>query len=822
MKGKRDTLPIDKVLPQLQEALRRQTRVVLVAPPGAGKTTRVPLALIKEPWLQGQRVLLLEPRRLAARAAARQMARLLGEEPGETVGWRMRHDSRISAKTRLEVITEGVLTRMLQEDASLPGVGAVLFDEFHERSLQADVGLAFCLQSQAILREDMRLVVMSATLAAQKVAALLRQASVIVSEGQLFPVAVHRLGRRDNLSLEENVAAAVRKALVEEPGDVLVFLPGAPEIRRTASLLAGLAEDVKVLPLYGRLSGAAQDEALLPAPQGIRKVVLATSLAETSLTVEGVRVVIDSGRRRVPRFSLRSGLSRLETVQVTADAALQRRGRAGRLAPGSCYCLWSEREEALFIAERTPEILESDLAALALELAVWGVKEPQELAWLDEPPREAFLQGRQVLEGLGAIDAAGAVTAYGRKLNLLGLPPRLAHMVFQGTELALGATASLLAALLTEGETGQADVAALVAEAAKQGGQPPAGLRLVWRAAARYARVAGVPHGESVKPEQCGLLLALAFPERIGQNRGGGKFLLGNGRGAYLSKGHPLTQEAYIVAVEVDDAGGEGRVLQSVAVEINDVRRVMAGQIRNESQAFWEGATRKISAREKECLGALVLKETPVKPTPMQVRQVLKGALQSEGLTKLLNWTPGTQQLRQRLAFVHHWDAQKWPDVSEEALLARTEEWLEPFWGLEPDGSALRRLDVCQALMALVPWELQRSLDEWAPATVKMPSGRSVMINYQDAAAPFVAVKLQEVFGWQETPRLAEGRVPLTLQLLSPAQRPVQVTRDLTSFWRDGYFAVRKELAGRYPKHYWPEDPLTATPTSRVCPTEKR
>ena len=822
MKGKRDTLPIDEVLPQLQEVLRRQTRAVLVAPPGAGKTTRVPLALLEEPWLRGQRLLLLEPRRLAARAAARQMARLLGEEPGETVGWRMRHDSRVSAKTRLEVITEGVLTRMLQEDASLPGVGAVVFDEFHERSLQADVGLAFCLQSQAVLREDLRLVVMSATLAAQKVAALLGQAPVIVSEGRLFSVAVHRVGRQDKLTIEENVAEVVRKALAQEAGDVLVFLPGAPEIRRTTALLTGLAAEVKVLPLYGRLSGSAQDEALLPAPQGSRKVVLATSLAETSLTVEGVRVVVDSGRMRVPRFSLRSGLTRLETVQVTADAALQRRGRAGRLAPGSCYCLWNEREEALFIAERTPELLESDLAALALELALWGVKEPRELAWLDEPPAEAFAQGRQLLEGLGALDAAGAVTAYGRRLALLGLPPRLAHMVLQGTELALGATACLLAALLTEGEIAQADIAAVVAEAVQHEKQPLVGQRLVWRAAARYARAAGVPRGESVKPEQCGLLLALAFPERLGQNRGDGKFLLGNGRGAYLPKGHPLTWATYVVAVEVDDSGRDGRIFQAVAVEIHEVRRVLAGQIRQESHAFWDAATRKICAREKECLGALVLKEAPTAPTSAQVRQVLKAVLQSEGLAKLLNWTPAAQQLRQRLAFVHHWDAQKWPDVSEKALLARTDEWLEPFLGPEPDGCALQRLDLHQALLALVPWDLQRSLEEWAPAAVRMPSGRSVVIDYQDAAAPFVAVKLQEVFGWQEAPCLAEGRVPLTLQLLSPAQRPVQVTRDLASFWRNGYFAVRKELAGRYPKHYWPEDPLTATPTSRVRPTEQR
>nr|WP_320146749.1 ATP-dependent helicase HrpB [uncultured Anaeromusa sp.] len=822
MNGKREALPIDEVLPQLQEVLRQQTRAVLVAPPGAGKTTRVPLALLDEPWLRGKRLLLLEPRRLAARAAARQMARLLGEEPGETVGWRMRHDSRISAKTRLEVITEGVLTRMLQDDASLPGIGAVLFDEFHERSLQADVGLAFCLQSQAVLRADLRLVVMSATLAAQKVAALLEQAPVIVSEGRLFPVAVHRLGRRDKLTLEENVAEAVRKALAEEVGDVLVFLPGAPEIRRTAALLAGLAAEVKVLPLYGRLSGAAQDEALLPVPQGIRKVVLATSLAETSLTVEGVRVVVDSGRMRVPRFSLRSGLSRLETVQVTADAALQRRGRAGRLASGSCYCLWTEREEALFIAERTPEVLESDLTALALELALWGVKKPQELAWLDEPPAEAFAQGRQLLEGLGALDTAGAVTAYGRRLALLGLTPRLGHMVLRGTELAVGATACLLAAFLTEGEAMQTDVAAVMAEAAQHEKSPLAGQRLVWRAAARYARAAGVPHGESIKPEQCGLLLALAFPERLGQNRGDGRFLLGNGRGTYLPKGHPLTGATYVVAVEVDDGGREGRIFRAVAVEISEVRRVLAGQIRKETYAFWDAATRKICAREKEYLGALVLKEAPTAPTPAQVHQVLKEALQSEGLTKLLNWTPAAKLLRQRLAFAHYWNVQKWPDVSEEALLARTDEWLEPFLGAEPDGSALQRLDVHQALMALVPWDLQRSLDEWAPTAVKMPSGRSAPIDYQDAAAPFVAVKLQEVFGWQETPYLAEGRVPLTMQLLSPAQRPVQVTRDLASFWRDGYFAVRKELAGRYPKHYWPEDPLTATPTSRVRPTEKR
>lgn len=822
MNGNMEALPIDEVLPQLQEVLRRQTRAVLVAPPGAGKTTRAPLALLEEPWLRGQRLLLLEPRRLAARAAARQMARLLGEEPGETVGWRMRHDSCIGARTRLEVITEGVLTRMLQEDASLSGVGAVLFDEFHERSLQADLGLAFCLQSQAVLREDLRLVVMSATLAAQKVASLLEQAPVIVSEGRLFPVAVRHLGRQDKLTLEENVATAVKQALVQEAGDVLVFLPGAPEIRRTAALLAGMPTDIKVLPLYGRLSGAAQDEALLPAPPGSRKVVLATSLAETSLTVEGVRVVVDSGRMRVPRFSLRSGLPRLETVQVTADAALQRRGRAGRLAPGSCYCLWTEREEALFIPTRTPEILESDLAALALELAIWGVKEPQELAWLDEPPAEAFAQGRHLLERLGALDTAGAVTIYGRRLSSLGLTPRLGHMVLQGAELALGATACLLAAFLTEGEATQADLAVVVAEAAHHEKQPLARQRLVWRAAARYARVVGVPHGEKIKPEQCGLLLALAFPERVGQNRGEGRFLLGNGRGAWLSKEQLLAQASYLVAVEVDDAGREGRIFQAVAVEISDVRRVLAEQIRSESYAFWDAATRKICARERECLGALVLKEAPTAPTPAQVHQVLKEALQREGLTKLLNWTPAARQLRQRLAFVHYWDEQQWPDVSEEGLLARTDEWLEPFLGSAPDGSALQRLDLCQALLTLLPWDLQRSLDEWAPTAVRLPSGRNVLIDYQGAAAPFIAVKLQEVFGWQETPRLAEGRVPLTLHLLSPAQRPVQVTRDLTSFWREGYFAVRKELAGRYPKHYWPEDPLTATPTSRVRPTGNR
>jgi ATP-dependent helicase HrpB len=466
--------------------------------------------------------------------------------------------------------------------------------------------------------------------------------------------------------------------------------------------------------------------------------------------------------------------------------------------------------------------MESDLAALALELAVWGVKEPQKLAWLDEPPAETFAQGRQLLERFGALDPAGAVTVYGRRLSLLGLPPRLGHMVLQGAEMALGATACLLAAFLAEGEATQADLAVAVAEAAQHEKQPLARQRLVWRTAAWYARAVGVPHGEKIRPESCGLLLALAFPERLGQNRGEGRFLLGNGRGAWLPKEQLLAQAAYLVAVEVDDAGREGRIFQAVAVEINEVRRVLSAQIRKESYAFWDAAARKICSREREYLGALVLRETPTAPTPAQVQQVLKETLRSEGLAKLLNWTPAAQQLRQRLAFVHHWDAQKWPDVSEGALLARTDEWLEPFLGSEPDGSALQRLDLCQALLTLLPWDLQRSFDEWAPTSVRLPSGRNMPIDYQDAAAPVVAIKLQEVFGWQETPLLAAGRVPLTLQLLSPAQRPVQVTRDLASFWREGYFAVRKELAGRYPKHYWPEDPLTATPTSRVRPTGNR
>ena len=830
-------LPIESVLPELLAVLRTGTGAVLQAPPGAGKTTRVPLALLDEPWLAGQRIVMLEPRRLAARAAANRMAQMLGERVGETVGYRIRMETRVGPRTRIEVVTEGVLTRMLQTDPALEGVGAVIFDEFHERSLHADLGLALTLQSRAVLRDDLRVLVMSATLDGGPVARLLGDAAVVTSEGRSFPVETRHLPRKPEGWIEPLVARTVAGAIDSEDGDVLVFLPGAGEIRRVEENLraADLPPSVRILPLFGNLPQEAQDEAIRPSPPGRRKVVLATAIAETSLTIEGVRVVVDSGLMRVPRFSPRTGMTRLETVPVSRASADQRRGRAGRLGPGVCYRLWTEADDARLAPFGKPEILEADLAPLALELAAWGVADPAELAWLDPPPPAAFAQARELLVELGALDAAGAVTAHGRRMAALPLHPRLAHMLLVARDLKLGAAAADLAALLAERDVLRGE------------GRPPdSDVRLRLELLRRSDdRRTGAVHGHSIDRgalhrviaeardlrrqlsispddgdmEAAGVLLALAYPDRIGQRRAGsgGRYLLRNGRGAAFAGADSLVESPYLVAAELDDAGREGRILLAAPVDLAEIESHFAGQIVEEEAVAWDADAGAVRARWSERLGALVLRERAIHdPDPERIAAALLEAIRREGIATL-GWSKAAAQLRERIAFLHRSDP-SFPDVSDEALEANLLEWLGPHVHGLTRMDDVRRLDLAAVLEAMLPWEKRRALDEQAPTHVTVPSGSRIPVDYSDPGAPVLAVRLQEVFGWTDTPRVAGGRVPLTLHLLSPAHRPVQVTRDLASFWRAGYFDVKKDLKGRYPKHYWPDDPLQATPTNRAKP----
>jgi ATP-dependent helicase HrpB len=816
-----DRLPIDAALPALAAALDRHRSVVLQAPPGSGKTTHVPLALLDEPWLGRKRIVLLEPRRLAARAGAGYMARKLGETIGETVGYRIRRDTRVGPHTRLEVVTEGVLTRLIQSDASLEGIGLLIFDEFHERSLHADLGLALAMQTQALVRPDLRILVMSATLDGAAVSGLLGDAPVVTAAGRSFPVETRYRPPREGARLETGVAGAVLAALDEEPGDVLVFLPGTAEIRRAASALggAGLGAHISVVPLYGDLPPEAQDTAIQPSPPGRRKVVLATSIAQTSLTIEGVRVVIDAGLSRVPRFSPRTGMARLATVRVSLASADQRRGRAGRTAPGICYRLWAERLDPTLRAHDTPEILDTDLAPLALELAAAGIEDPAELRWLDPPPPAALAQARELLAELGAVDAAGRATPHGRRMAGLGVHPRLAHMLIRGAELGVGRTAAELAAVLADrdplrGAGADADLRTRLDALHRGDARVPGPVLHRLRNDARLLRdAAGVRKtGEGDDGSAVGMLLALAYPDRIGQRRPGSgqRFLLRNGQGAHFAHPEEIGEAEYVVAAELDGDARESRIFLAAPVTLDEVLEHYGAQIVTDDEVHWDPATEMVTARRRERLGALVLRDVPVRdPDPEVLRDALIAWIARSGL-EVLPWSDAAIGLRARLRFLRTLD-DRWPDVSDQALAGTIGEWLGPALAGVRRRSDLKGLDLEAALLSPLDWQQRRELDVLAPTHIEVPSGSRIRIDYADPSAPALPVRLQEVFGWQETPRIAGGRVPLTLHLLSPARRPVQVTRDLAGFWRGTYFDVRKDLKGRYPKHYWPDDPLRCT-----------
>lgn len=825
------TLPIESVLPQLKEALRTHACAVLVAQPGAGKTTQVPLALLQETWLHNQKIIMLEPRRLAARAAARYMSRLLGEAVGQTIGYRVKNDTCVGPSTRIEVITEGVLTRMLQSDPALEGVGIVIFDEFHERSLHADLGLALSRQSQTLLREDLRILIMSATIEAEPVAEMLDGAPIIQSEGRAYPVTTHYLNTKQEEKLEITVVKSIRQALQMDAGSLLVFLPGAAEIHRVAGSLAALklGKEVEIAPLYGNLAQEAQDRALTPSLPGHRKVVLATSIAETSLTVEGVTVVIDSGLMRVPRFSPRTGMTRLTTVPVSAASADQRRGRAGRLGPGVCYRLWTETEQRQLAPSSTPEIREADLAPLALELAAWGVTDPAELVWLDLPPAAAYQQARGLLVQLGALHEDGGLTPHGKRVAALGLHPRLAHMVLQAIPLELGALACELAVMLSERD--------ILASARGRDADVRTRIEVLWRAAQGEQRAdvdfglcrritaeakglmqsLGIRRGEQ-RASASGLLLAFAYPDRVAQRRSTGRFLLSSGRGAVLPELQELSNERYLVAAELDDNGAESRIFLAAPVQEEDLLQAFGDRLLQEQEVLWDSAAGGVKARQRLRLGAIILKEKPLQePNPDLLVQALITGIRAESL-ELLPWSRSARQLQERVVFLHHSHAGEWPDMREEALLEALEDWLAPhLYGMTSKG-ALGRLNLTNILEEMLTWEQRRWLDDWAPTHIQVPSGSRIPVNYSVAESPTLSVRLQEMFGLADTPRIAKGRVPLTLHLLSPAQRPVQVTKDLASFWREAYFEVKKDLKGRYPKHYWPDDPMAAMPTNRAKP----
>ncbi len=805
---------------------------MLHAPPGAGKSTGVPPALLEEDWLGGRRILMLEPRRLAARAVAARIAWMLGERVGETAGYRMRMDTRVGPRTRIEIVTEGVLTRQLQQDPALEGAGCVIFDEFHERSLQADLGLALTLDTQRHLRGDLRVLVMSATLDSAAVARLLGTDAVVSAPGLSHPVETRHLQRRSEDFIDRQATAAVLRALAEQSGDLLVFLPGAGEIRRVERALAGCAlpAGTRVFPLYGDLPQDAQERAIQPAARGERKIVLATNIAETSLTIEGVRVVIDSGLERRSRFDSGSGMSRLETVRISRASADQRRGRAGRLGPGVCYRLWTEAAERALAPHTPAEITEADLAPLALELAAWGAP-ADSLAWLDPPPAAALARARELLRTLGAIADDGRITEHGRAMERLGAHPRLAHLLLRSREAGAAATGCALAALLGErdllrGPGRDADIRSrlelLAAGDAADGDSASA--RLVRRAAQLFRRQLGLPGGAGrIEPDEAGWLLACAYPERIGRARApnSGRYQLTSGRGAAFGEPQALASAEFLVAAELDAGEREARIFLAAPLTLAGIEEHFAADIRAEDSVWWDSREQAVLARRQRRLGALVLAEESLRsPDVGAVLAAMLAGVRELGIDAL-PWTKELRTWQARVLLLRRADpdpAAPWPDVSDAALLASLETWLAPWLDGISRREHLARVRLAEALRAHLSYRQQRRLDELAPTHLSVPSGSRVTLDYLDGDTPSLAVRLQELFGLQDTPRIAAGRVAVMMKLLSPARRPVQVTQDLKSFWDKGYHEVKKELKGRYPKHYWPDDPYQAQPTRRVRP----
>ncbi len=835
-------LPVRQALPELLQALDHHGTAVLSAPTGSGKTTLIPLLLLDRPWLAGQRILMLEPRRLAARGAAGYMAQLLGEPVGERIGYRVRLESKVSARTRIEVITEGILTRRIQQDPLLDGVGLIIFDEIHERSLHSDLALTLALDVRGSVRPDLRLLAMSATLAGEPLSRLLDAAPQIESLGRSHPVEIEYLPRLATVGGPVDVCLeGIGRALRERSGDILVFLPGGGEIRRLAARLEGLAADQGLLicPLYGDLSFEAQQQAIRPDPGGRRRLVLATSIAETSLTIEGIDTVVDGGWARAPRFDPNSGLGRLATLRVSRAAADQRAGRAGRLGPGYCYRLWDQATQQALRPQDDPEILHADLAQLALELARWGEPDPSRLSWLDPPPAGAYAQARELLQGLDAVDARGRLTADGERMARLPLHPRLSHMLLRAQGFGLAQLASDLAALLSEpdpirlGPRGErsCDIEDRLhllqhwrrsGDAALRGsGGAAAACRRLDRIGRQWLRSLGNgPEGDSADWSP-GALLALAYPDRIAKRRGGAgsSYLLASGRAASLPEQDGLNSADYLVAASLDAGRTQGRIHLAASLAESELRALLGSHIEITERVFWDSERELVAARREERLGALLLSAEPLpRPDPQQARPVLLEAIRSLGMD-CLPWNPDARGLQARIAFAAALEPEAgWPEMGDPELLAELESWLGPYLGDSRRRSDLERLDLAQILRQRLDWQQQRRLEELAPTHLQVPSGSRKRLDYSGEGPPVLAVRLQELFGQAETPRIGAGRVAVVLHLLSPAQRPIQVTQDLRGFWDRTYTEVKKELKGRYPKHQWPDDPWNAMPTARAKP----
>lgn len=837
-------LPIQTALPGLLSALAQHSNVVLQAPPGAGKTTAVPLALLECDWLGKRNIIVLEPRRLAARSAASRMAELLGEPVGETVGYQIRAERRAGARTRILVVTEGILTRLLQSDPELAGTALVIFDEFHERNLQGDLSLALCLESQECLRDDLRLLVMSATLETEGVAELLGGAPVVTSEGRSYPVHVHYLPRQripdDTRQLPGAMAREIAAWMDEHAGSLLAFLPGVGEIRRVETLLrdklAG-RDEILLAPLYGDLDKQQQDAAIALAPPGKRKIVLATNVAETSLTIEGISTVVDSGLMRESRFDPNTGMNRLVTTRISRASATQRCGRAGRLSEGHCLRLWSESQQQALAAKNTPEILSSDLAPLMLELAQWGVREPEELRWMDLPPPGPVAQAQDLLQRLGALDGERRITEHGAAMLALGTHPRLAHMMLHSLDLGLAEEACLLSERdLFRGEARwDRDIQKRADLLQGKGGNPAVDRGAVHR----IRRQAGSWHRqlEKIRPgaapvndndalidssDRTGVLLGLAYPDRIAKSRydRGRRFLLANGRGAHFSHDDELALADYLVIAELDGQGRDARIQLAARISERALRDFFSAQIERGESVRWDDSAGRAVASERTCLGRLVLDEQPARNiSPELLSRALLDAIRQKGL-QLLPWNREAEDLRARVAFLRrnadHFPAPaQLPDWSDAALLDTQEDWLLPHLNGASRLDQLKQLNLHSILLAQLDWPTRQQLDELAPSHIRVPSGSRVRIDYA-AEEPVLAVRLQEMFGQPQTPAIVKGRYPLMIHLLSPARRPVQVTRDLASFWANTYAEVKKELRIKYQKHYWPDDPLTAQATSKT------
>ena len=842
-------LPVETILETLQAALKKGGCAVLQAPPGAGKTTRVPLALLTEPWMANKRLLMLEPRRLAARAAAARLAANLGQTVGETVGYRMRLEQCVGPRTRIEVLTEGVLTRMVQTDPSLDGVGLVIFDECHERNLTADLALALCLDVQGVLNESLRLLAMSATLDSQPLAQLMGRAPVITCEGKEFPVTTHYVGRGNGPSPIKHVAETVRTAVKRYDGSILVFLPGAPEIKNVQKLLdhSDLDPGCRVVPLYGHLTREQQQRAIDPPPAGQRKIVLTTPIAETSLTIEGIGVVVDSGYRRAPCFDVASGMTRLVTLPVSRASADQRSGRAGRLGPGICLRLWDQNTHLLLAAHNRPEILETDLTPLALELAVWGVSDPEQLKWLDPPPKAAFKKAQQLLVDLGALSVkdeetadgpcGGAVTAHGRQMAELAMHPRLAHMVLKARDAGLEGLACRVAAILSERDfirfapgTHDADLRLRLdvletVQVGRRWAEPAVQIdytacRRIRQTAEMFEKRFGIRRREDGET-RVGKILAWAYPERIARRRPGtqGRYLMVNGGGAYFNFPEPLSAEEYLVVAALDGNRREARIFLAAGYDETDLNIQYGHRVEETARVEWDLRTQAVKAETVCKLGALTLAADPfVQAPPQRVLKAMVEGIRRHGLD-CLPWTKALRAWQTRVLFLRRLNSGQtsWPDVSDSMLSETLEKWLTPYLQGFTRLKQLKGVELKNALHTHLNWHQHRLLEELAPTHYMVPSGARVPIDYSHDP-PVLAVRIQQLFGTGATPNIGGGRQPLVLHLLSPAGRPMQITQDLAGFWADSYHEVKKSLKARYPKHHWPDDPLHASPTDRAKP----